>query len=74
MQHIKISPDQEIELRAIEGSTPAEAIQAAIEFVKNNSLKSADLDYFGYLFGIEPDSNIDELVSDYNYYRSVQTF
>jgi len=70
MNYIKISPYQDIQLKAQNDATPTQAINAAIEFVNDNMLKGADLDYFGYRFGIEPNSDIKALVADYSYCQS----
>lgn len=73
MNYIEIEKNQEINLVAKKGATPTQAIHTAIEFCKEHETNQCDLNYFGYTFGIETDSDINQLVSDYSYWRSLQT-
>lgn len=61
--------DQLIRLRKKESigvTTPAKAINEAIEFCKVNNLTECELDYEGFLFDIEPTSDLKEKLSDFN--------
>lgn len=75
MQHLKFSPDSEIILEAtnITDTTPSMAIQEAIQFVKEQNLECVDLYYDGFLMSIESDTNLKQLVSEYDQWRSIQT-
>ena len=73
MNYIEIEKEQQINLVAKKGATPTQAILTAIEFCKEYKPSQCDLEYFGFTFGIEPDSDINQLVSEYSYWRSLQT-
>ena len=73
MNYIEIEKDQQINLVAKKGSTPTQAIHTAIEFCKEHKTSQCYLGYFGFTFGIEPDSDINQLVAEYSYWRSLQT-
>jgi hypothetical protein len=73
MNYIEIEKEQQINLVAKKGATPTQAIHTAIEFCKEHKISQCDLEYFGFTFGIEPDSDINQLVSEYSYWRSLQT-
>lgn len=73
MNYIEVEKDQQINLVAKKGATPTQAIHTAIEFCKEHQTSQCDLDYLGFTFGIEPDSDINQLVADYSYWRSLQT-
>ena len=73
MDYIKIAPNQAIELEAKEGVPIDLAIAEAIGFVKENGLAGADLfTSEGYLFGIDPDSDVDGLMEDYRGYLEIK--
>lgn len=74
MRHLKFSNDSEIILEATNepGTTPAKAINEAIDFVKIQELKSVDLKYGGYTMLIEPTVNVSEMVAEYRYWQSLQ--
>lgn len=68
--------DQLIRLRkkeSLEVTTPAKAINEAIEFCKVNNLTECELDYDGFLFDIEPTSDLKEKLSDFNRARAERT-
>lgn len=46
-------------------TTPAKAVNEAIEFCINNKLTKCELDYDGFLFDIEPTSDLREKLNDY---------
>lgn len=73
MNYIELEKDQQINLVAKKGATPTQAIHTAIKFCKKHKTSQCDLEYFGFTFGIEPDSDINQLVSEYSYWRSLQT-
>lgn len=73
MQYIQFKPMQSILLIEKGNATPTQALNEAIEFVKANNLKEADLDYHGFTFDIEPTSDIREKMADYNYYLPQKT-
>ena len=73
MNYIELEKDQQINLVAKKGATPTQAIHTAIEFCKEHKTNQCDLEYFGFTFGIEPDSDINQLVAEYGYWRSLQT-
>lgn len=61
--------DQLIRLRKKENlgiTTPAKAINEAIDFCKTNNLTKCELDYEGFLFEIEPTSDLKDKLSDFN--------
>lgn len=71
MRYIKIAPEQKIILKAKRGVTPTQAIWEAIKFCQEHNTKECDLVYEGFTFGIEPDSDINQLVGDYwHWYQS----
>ena len=72
MYYIELEKDQQIKLVAKKGATPTQAIHTAIEFCKEHKTCQCDLEYFGFTFGIEPDSDINQLVADYSYWLSLQ--
>lgn len=68
--------DQLIRLRKKESLgviTPAKAINEAIEFCKTNNLTECELDYEGFLFDIEPTSDLKDKLSDFNRARAERT-
>lgn len=73
MNYIKFAPNQCLLLQAKEDATPTQAIATAIQFVKDNNIKEAELDYRGYLFDIEPTSDLSQKMADYNYYTQQKT-
>jgi len=74
MQHLKFSSDSEIILEATNktGTTPEEVIHEAIQFVKEHNLESVDLRYGEFLMAIEPDTSLNELISEYINWRKLQ--
>lgn len=74
MRHLKFHKDSAITLEATTatGTTPAKAIQEAIEFVQLQGLESVDLIYGGFLMCIEPASNLKELVTEYMEWEHLQ--
>ena len=70
MQYIEFFPKQSVELQAKREATPAQALCAAQQFIKENNIEWAELHYNGFLFGVEHDSDIKELISEYNNYLS----
>ena len=73
MNYIEIEKAQQINKKKKKGATPTQAIHTAIEFCKEHKTSQCDLEYFGFTFGSEPDSDINQLVSEYSYWRSLQT-
>lgn len=77
MRYLNFSKDSEIILEANfqcpTVTTPAKAINEAIQFVKENGLKSVDLNYGGFTMYIDPDVEIKQLVSEFYHWRSIQT-
>lgn len=65
MRYIEIKPRQRIEMNAMTGATPTQAIAEAIFFCISNATEQCDLHYNGFTFGIEPDSDINQLVAEY---------
>jgi hypothetical protein len=65
MKYIEIKPRQHIALNAMPGSTPTQAIVEAIWFCIANKTEQCDLHYNGFTFGIDPDSDINQLVAEY---------
>lgn len=65
MTYIALMPGQHIELRAKRGATPAQAIHEAITFCIETSTLICDLHYNGFLFAIESDSDVNQLVREY---------
>lgn len=72
-QYLTFAHNQCILLRATTEATPTQAVATAIEFVKENNIKEAELDYRGYLFDIEPTSDLSQKIADYNYYTQQKT-
>jgi len=68
MKHIILKPQQEIELIAKENSTIMQAVVSSIEFIKKHNLKASWLYFQDYTILIDKDSNINQIVSDYNNY------
>jgi len=67
MRHLKFNKDSAITLEATtaSGTTPAKAIQEAIEFVRLQGLESVDLIYHGFTMLIEPTTSLNRLLSEY---------
>lgn len=65
MKSLKFKQDQLIKLEARLGHSVAMAVREAIEFCKNNHLKELELQCNGFLFDIEPDSDLREKLMDY---------
>lgn len=68
MKHIKIDPNQIIQLRLKEGeatSSLRSALIEAIELTKSMGFKEVDLNVNGFQFRIEPTSSVDEKIKDY---------
>lgn len=72
LTHIALMPGQHIELRAKRGTTPAQAIAEAIDFCKTNHTSQCDLLYHGFMFGIEPDSDVNQLVAEFRAWEKQQ--
>lgn len=66
MQHVKLASYQCVDLIAKVAATPEQAIKEAIQISRENRLIECNLFYKGFTFGICHDSNVDELVSEYN--------
>jgi hypothetical protein len=65
MQYLNYAPQTAVYFTPKKGTTVAQALNEAIEFVKAHHIKNCELYYNGFCFGIEANSNINELVSDY---------
>jgi len=67
MRYIKFHQDSAIRLEATNanGTTPAKAIQEAIDFVQIQGLESVDLGYHGFTMMITPDTDLKEKLSEY---------
>ena len=67
MRYLKFHTDSAITLEATtaSGTTPAKAIQEAIDFVQIQGLESVDLKYHGFTMLIEPTTILKELLSEY---------
>lgn len=74
MRYSKISSESEIVLKAeiISGNTPSKAIKEAIEFVKEHDLRSIYLNYGNFCMYIDAESDIQELVIEYNAYSEIR--
>ena len=66
MRHIEFFPKQSVELIAKSESTPTQALHEAQQFIKENNIEWAELHLNGFLLGVEHDSDIEELISEYN--------
>jgi hypothetical protein len=67
--YIGIQPDQLIRLKKLpykEGATVAKAVEEAIQFCIDNNLAECELDYDGFLFDIEPTSDLRTKLNDYH--------
>ena len=64
MENIKIV-NQFIRLKNKPETTPSRAINEAINFCIEHKISECELDYEGFLFDIEPDSDLKEKVSEY---------
>lgn len=65
MRYIEIKHGQRIELNARDGVTPTQALVDAVAFCITHKTEQCDLHYNGFTFGIEPDSDINQLVAEY---------
>lgn len=67
MRHLKFHKDSAITLEATtaSGTTPAKAIQEAIDFVQLQGLEAVDLKYHGFTMLIEPTTSLRRLVTEY---------
>ena len=72
MNYIELEKDQKINLVAKKGATPTQAIRTAIMFCNEHKTSQCYLEYFGFTFGIDPDSDINQLVAEYSNWRSLQ--
>ena len=73
MENITISPNQVIELQTKPDANLPQAISEAIEFTLKNDLEYATLKHGDYQFGIDVDSDIKSLLTDYAYYEDYKT-
>ena len=73
MNYIKFAQNQCILLQAKEDATPTQAVATAIEFVKENNIKEAELDYGGYLFHLNPTSDLSLKMASYYHYTQQKT-
>jgi hypothetical protein len=67
MRYIKFHQDSAIRLEATKSTntTPAKAINEAIDFVQIQGLESVDLIYSGFTMMITPDTDLKEKLSEY---------
>jgi len=74
MRYSKISSNSFIELKSVirSGNTPAKAINEAIEFVKEHNLEYLTLNYGGFSMAIDAETDIKQLVSEFNYWRDMK--
>jgi hypothetical protein len=70
MKTIRLVPEQEIELLALSGSKPIDAINDAKEFLIENKLKSVDLFCFGFLMIITEETDTEKLLEEYEYWKT----
>jgi len=70
MRHIKFA-NQLIRLEGtsdkLDPTTVAKSVNAAINFCKENELDKCELDYNGFLFVIEPNSDLNGKLNEYDY-------
>lgn len=72
MTYIEIEPNQTINLMAKRGATVSQALHEAIEFSTKHKTDQCDLYYQGFTFGIEPDSDINGKVKEYENWKLKQ--
>lgn len=73
MNYITFDSNQEIDLIPKKGATPTQAIHSSIEFCKEHGLFGCSLEYNGFTMYIDKESDLKQLVSEYNYWLSLQT-
>jgi hypothetical protein len=72
MNYIEIAEKQEIDLIPKKGATPTQAINACIEFCKEHGICTT-IDYNGFTMYIDSGSDLNQLVTEYTYWLSLQT-
>lgn len=65
MSYIEIDFNQEIYLKAKSGATPAQALVAAHRFAVEHKTAQCTLAFNGFEFGIEQDSDLAGMLSEY---------
>jgi hypothetical protein len=66
MQYIELLPKQMIMLRVKDNRfTPTQALNEAINYLKDNDCHFVYLDYLGYAFNINESSSIEDLMREY---------
>jgi hypothetical protein len=68
-RYIGLRPDQFIRLKKLpnkDGATVAKAVQEAIQFCIDNNITKCELEYDGFLFDIEPTSDLRTKLNDYH--------
>ena len=73
MNYIEIAEKQEIDLVPKKGATPTQAINACIEFCKEHGIIGTTIDYNGFTMYVDSESDLNQLVTEYTYWLSLQT-
>lgn len=66
MKNIRFRKNRLIELKAKKDAKVQDAVQEAIEFCRKHNLKECDLWFNDFMFDIEPNSDINIKLEDYN--------
>lgn len=66
MKHIQLTPKQHIEFEMEASSTVKQALTEAVAFANENPLVTVDVTCNGFLFDIDPDSDVNAKLLEYN--------
>ena len=72
MKYFKLAPEQDLEIIAKPNTPLIPTLLSAVNFVKKVKPKTCSLDYEGFLFEIEADSDIVKLAKEFREWETMQ--